>query len=227
MRTVVPSGARRIRTRGRALYPIFSQIPGRRAVILSMKHQIEKRHEGMMKFFKPELYIRYNSPDDAEADRADEEWEKAIGNYKIHLSKWSNFMNGSVKELAKKLCLHDAEVLSIQENLPDPSYPPLFYPFPVATIFLTDNGNNTNLVYFLWDEIGESCPKGEWPFSKLRTHWLYDEIDVEQLGHYLPRYWHRILLSDGRVVSIPFFDVIIQTFAEQNSATAIITKKRA
>jgi len=47
-----------------------------------MKHQIEKRPEAMMKFFTPELYIRCNSTDDAEADRADEDWEKAIRDYK-------------------------------------------------------------------------------------------------------------------------------------------------
>jgi hypothetical protein len=39
----------------------------------------------MMKFFTPELYIRYNSKEDAEADRADEDWEKSIRNYKSHL----------------------------------------------------------------------------------------------------------------------------------------------
>jgi len=62
--------------------PTFSLIQGRRPVTRSMKHQIEKRPEAMMKFFTPELYIRCNSTDDAEADRADEDWEKAIRDYK-------------------------------------------------------------------------------------------------------------------------------------------------
>jgi len=192
-----------------------------------MKHQIERRPEAMMKFFTPELYIRYNSTDDAEADRADEDWEKAIRDYKNHLTKHSKDMNDRVKDLAEMLCLHDAELLSIQEDVPSSYTPPLFFPFPVATISLKDNGNITNLVYFLWSEIGQSRPEEEWPFSKLRTHWLYDELDVERHPPYFPRYWHRILLSDGRVISIPFFDVIIQSFSQQNPETAIITKKRA
>jgi len=31
-----------------------------------------------MRFFTPELFIRFNSPDDMEADRADADWEAAI-----------------------------------------------------------------------------------------------------------------------------------------------------
>ncbi len=30
-----------------------------------------------MEFFKPGLYVRYNSEDDTIADRADREWERA------------------------------------------------------------------------------------------------------------------------------------------------------
>ncbi len=180
-----------------------------------------------MKFFTPELYIRYNSTDDAEADRADEDWEKAIRDYKNHLAKQSKDMNDRVKELAENLCLHDAELLSIQEDVPYSDAPPLFFPFPVATIALRHSGNMTNLTYFLWSEIGQSRSEEEWPFSKLRAHWLYDELDMEQHSSYFRRYWHRILLSDGRVISIPFFDVIIQSYSEQDPDTAIITKKRA
>ena len=112
-----------------------------------------------MKFFTPELYIRFNSTDDAEADRADEDWEKAIRDYKKHLAKHSEDMNDRVKDLAENLCLHDAELLSIQADVPSSYTPPLFFPFPVATISLRDNGNITNLVYFLWSEIGQSRPE--------------------------------------------------------------------
>jgi hypothetical protein len=109
----------------------------------------------MMKLFTPELYIRYNSKEDAEADRADEDWEKSIRNYKSHLGKHSKDMNDRVKELAESVCLHDAELLSIQEDVPYSYTPPLFFPFPVATISLRDSGNMTNLIYFLWSEIGQ------------------------------------------------------------------------
>ena len=54
-----------------------------------------------MKFFTPELYIRCNSTDDVDTDRADEEWEKALRDYKKHLVKHSKDMNDRVKDLAE------------------------------------------------------------------------------------------------------------------------------
>ena len=38
-----------------------------------------------MKFFTPELYQRFNSPDDGVADHADQEWEQALQDYERHL----------------------------------------------------------------------------------------------------------------------------------------------
>ena len=52
-------------------------------------------------------------------------------------------------------------------------------------------------------------------------------IDFETRQTYPTLYWHRILLSDSRVISIPFFDVVVQAFAEQSPETAILTKRRA
>jgi hypothetical protein len=34
-------------------------------------------------------------------------------------------------------------------------------------------------------------------------------------------------LSDGRVIAIPFFDVVIQMFTEQDPEPSIITRRRA
>jgi hypothetical protein len=181
-----------------------------------------------MKFFTPELYLRYNSADETEANRADEEWERTLRQYRNHLKKKSKNMSDRVKDLAERLCLHDAEWLSLQADVPSPCIPPLF-PFSswVATLAVRSNGNITVLIYFLWKEIEQSHPREEWPFSKLSMHWLYDEIDVKERPSYLPLYWHRILWSDGRVVSIPFFDVVIQSFSEQNPESALVTKNRA
>src|SRR6476646_1790579 len=67
-----------------------------------------------MQYFKPELYLRYNSRDDATADRADRDWEKAIHAYEEHLSKFAEEMNDHVKDLAENLCLHDAQLISSQ-----------------------------------------------------------------------------------------------------------------
>jgi hypothetical protein len=181
----------------------------------------------MMKFFTPELYLRYNSPDDSIADLADEEWERAIRGYKDHLVKYSSDMNDRVRELAENLCLHDAELLSIQEDVPNPLVPHLFPPFRVAIISLRSGERITNLIYFLWSEIEQSRPEVDWPFSKLRTHWLYDELDVERHPSSYPKCRHTILWSDGRVLSIPFLDVVVQSFSQQNPEAALIIKKRA
>ena len=181
-----------------------------------------------MKFFTPELYRRFNSPDDTIADRADEEWERAVRDYKSYLSEHSVGMNDRVKELAEGRSLHDAELLSIQEDVPDRYHPtPLNAPVPVATVSVRDGGEITNLIYLLWSRMEQSPPEADWPFSGLRTHWLYDEIDVEPRPSYFPFYRHEILWSDGRVVSIPFFDVIIQSYSDREPETAIVAKTRA
>ena len=181
----------------------------------------------MMKFFTPGLYLRYNSADESIADLADEEWERALLEYKNHLLKYSGDMDDRVRELAEDLCLHDAELLSIQEDVPNSPIPALFFPFRVAIVTLGSGERMTNLIYFLWSAIEQSRPEGEWPFSKLRTHWLYDELDVERHPPYYPKYRHTILWSDGRVVSIPFLDVVIQSFSRQNPEPALIMKTRA
>jgi len=187
-----------------------------------MKPQIEKRSESRMKFFKPELYLRYNSRDDAVADRADREWEEAIHAYKQNLNKFSQKMNHHVKDLAENLCFHDAQVLSSQGYL---SARPLQSVVRTWFISLRSNGKIVNVLYLLWGEARVSTAQKKWPFSKLCTHWLYDEVDFEPDPPFL--YWHRILLSDGRVISIPFFDVLIDSFPEQSSESAISSRGRA
>lgn len=177
-----------------------------------------------MKFFKPGLYLRYNSSDDTVADRADREWERAIRAYREHLETIANQMNDRVKELAEGLCLHDAELLSIQVDAsPGRTKRPPVLP-GVATVSLKRAGTIVDLFYPLWEEVGETTAPKDWPFSRLQTHWLYDEIDVVESGR-SPRYWHRILFSDGRVVSIPFAEVIIHTFSDKNPQPAIISRR--
>lgn len=108
-----------------------------------------------------------------------------------------------------------------------PKLKPLQFPFAVATISLRDSGTISNLVYFLWDKLGQTRIKKQWPFSKRHSHWLYDEIDVRRETSTQPLYVHRILLSDGRTLTVPFFDVVVQAFSETPSETTIVRKKRA
>ena len=46
---------------------------------------------------------------------------------------------------------------------------------------------------------------------------------ADWLAEAVPLYHHRIFLSDGRVVSVPFFDVVVHSFSEQNAQSAIIS----
>jgi hypothetical protein len=177
-----------------------------------------------MRFFTPDLYLSYNSSNDEDADLADEEWEEALRDYRSHLASFSNEMNPRVKELAEIACLHDAELLSLQEDIPEPFLTPLS-PFPVATISLRQGSRIFVLIYTLWGKLVQyPSPKG-WPFSKGRSHWLYDEIDLERRQPRL--YWHRVLFSDGRVIGVPFVDAIVQSFSEDHPEPSIVSRTRA
>jgi hypothetical protein len=192
-----------------------------------MKLRTDERSERRMKFFKPSLYVRYNSDDDAIADRADREWERAIRAYEEHLETFADQMNEGVKHVAEILCLHDAEILSFQADIP---IHPLFQSSPfspgAAAIWLKSGGNLVNLFYLLWEEVHESASSQRWPFSKLHVHWLYDEIDRAE-APWPSVFWHRILLSDGRVISIPFSDVIVNTFSGDNPQSVVIAQGKA
>jgi len=175
------SDARHTRAAGRTHYPTTNPTRGRRQATRFMKPQIEKPSEQAMKFFKPELFIRFNSADDDEADRADEEWEAAISAYREHLDGLRDQMPSQVKILAG-LCLHDAELLACEQKI-EPFFPiSPFEPFPfwsgIAILSIRKGDEIISLIYALWDRVLEHPPEGEWPFSKLRTHWLYDEVDV-------------------------------------------------
>lgn len=166
-----------------------------------------------MRFFTPELYLQFNSSDDEVADRADEAWGRAVQEYRQHLDGIRSQMPSQVREVAE-LCLHDAEVLGLEEVpqafLP---YPEPFWPGPlwttVALMTLQREEKLTVLVYMLWDRVRQHPGLEDWPFTKTRKHWLYDEMDVA--SEHRPAFLHRILFSDGSVVEVPFVSVIMSS----------------
>jgi hypothetical protein len=172
-----------------------------------------------MKFFTPELFIKFNSSDAAEADRADEEWEEAIRAYRQHLDSLRDQMPSQVARLAN-LCLHDAEILACDQPI-EPFFPiSAFEPFPFwsgfAILSVRQEDRIISLIYVLWDRVRDYLPGEEWPFSRLRRHWLYDEVDVSpnRRGMFL----HRVLLSDGTVMEIPFLSALIHSFPWKEGA---------
>jgi hypothetical protein len=172
-----------------------------------------------MRFFTPELYVQFNSPDDAEADRADEAWEAATRAYRQHLDRIRDRLPSQVRKLAE-LCLHDAALLACSPHqdiaFPSQSAGPPFWSV-LAVLSLKQEQTVTNLIYMLWDWVREYAPQGDWPFSEERKHWLYDEIDVatDARGAFL----HRVLFSDGSVMEIPFLAAVIHRFVLQQAGS--------
>jgi hypothetical protein len=171
-----------------------------------------------MRFFTPELYIRFNSQDDEEADRADEAWEEAIQEYRRHLDGLRDRMSSPVKKLAE-LSLHDAELLACDELSGPFPFRPRFEPFPfepfpywlgLAIVSVKQDRNIVSLIYTLSDHITRYPPRNAWPFSKARMHWLYDELDL--IAGRRETFVHRVLFSNGEVIEIPFVSVLIHSF---------------
>lgn len=167
-----------------------------------------------MRFFTPDLYVRFNSPDDPEADEADAAWEAALAGYREHLDRLRDRMSPQVRKLAG-LCLHDAELLACDQAV-EPAFPFPFEPFgfpplwsAMAVVSVKHEGQVTSLVYALWDRLREYPAAAGWPFSRARTHWLYDEVDLAPGPR--PAFLHRILLSDGRVLEVPFLSAFVHT----------------
>lgn len=176
----------------------------------SMKPPIEKPSDSGMRFFTPELYIRFNSPDDEIADRANEEWEEALAGYGEQLAQLRPKMPAAVRQL-EELSLHDADFLGMDlQNQPltgwnGHSDANLWLEF--AILSLQVKTEVLTLIYTIWDHVRESQMESDWPFSKERLHWMYDEIDLAPNRNEL--FVHRILFSDGSVVEIPFRSVMI------------------
>ncbi len=160
-----------------------------------------------MRYFTPDLFARYNSADEAVADEADAEWEAALAAYRAHLDAVRGELPPPVRELAE-LCLHDAELLG--DRPADPS---------VAVVMLSQQGSFVVLVYSLWEQVREQPAPPDWPFSKQRTHWLYDELDIARGAE--GRFLHRVLLSDGRALEIPFRSVILRRIPAPQSGVPV------
>jgi hypothetical protein len=191
------------------LFLIINRTQGRPQGIPFMKHLIEKSSDNIMRFFTPELYLRFNSADDEIADLANEEWEKALQAYQHHLDSIRERMPSQVRNLAE-LCLHDAEVLGLQKEQPVFPLAEPFFPGPfwsvVAIVTLRQEQTIWTLIYLLWDRVREYPAREDWPFSRLRKHWLYDEVDVAR--DFRGGFLHRILFSDGSIVEMPFVTAI-------------------
>ena len=193
---------------------VFSKRRCRSSVLLAAQPIIPA-----MKYFTAELYQRFNSFDVDEAERADEAWDKAEAAYKERLARIREHMPSQVVKLSE-LCLHDALVVSrVEQAEPagafdffDATHPgPLpFVWTAVAIIAVTLDEEVISLIYALSDHIHtREAPQG-WRFSKIQEQWLYDEVDL--MDDHRGPFIHRIMLSTGITLEIPFVSVIIHRF---------------
>jgi len=107
-----------------------------------------------------------------------------------------------VRKLAG-LCLHDAELIGFDEAFQAAGS----FWSALASFVLQDGGRVHTLAYALADRVERGRPPEDSPFSKERPHWLHDEIAVRPEGGFV----HRILFSDGGVMTVPFVAVHLAT----------------
>jgi hypothetical protein len=127
--------------------------------------------------------------------------------------------------------LHDALILSRREEIQagGPPVPPdvAFHEFPfpmrfffpswtaICVVTVKDEDTIRSLIYCLRDGVQIKSSR-EWPFSKEGEHWLYDEVEVfrtERWPMFPGGFIHRILLSSGVELEIPFTTLFIHEFS--------------
>lgn len=182
-----------------------------------------------MKYFRPELYVQLNSPDEALADAAEEAIERANDAYCQRWRQIQPHLSPSVVRFGEQHCLHDADVFA-PARLADPT--PTASPGDV--VIVTQNVNtlypeHLNTLIFLYyagaEEPTITTPVISDVFNAVQPHWLYDEFDVIEPGVFS----HSILISDGRVVTIHFREFryhvarIISPAALASAGTASLT----
>lgn len=141
-----------------------------------------------MKYFTADLYERFNSRDVDVADRADDQWKKAEVRYEARLQRIRGSLPAVVRELADKLCLHDAEVMAIGETRGR------------ASIVAKQRDKLYWLSYGLTSKVESKGPRRSTTFFGGPAYWLYDEVDMPAADHFV----HRILLRDGREITLKF-----------------------
>lgn len=149
-----------------------------------------------MKYFTPELYLRFNSRDRKIVEKAHAQWEEALVKYRQHLAHIAPRLTPSTRNIAETLCLHDAEYLGLslpQFERPDNS---------LAVLSTRREATSVLLVYVLAEEPLIQQVSQKWPYSQEAVHWLYDEFDLSDGVQQ-----HEVLLSNGCVLTLRFYEM--------------------
>jgi hypothetical protein len=147
-----------------------------------------------MKFFTPDLLQRGDSLEDDVADAASEEWERALGRYR---RRWRAIRSALPKAAQRfhdeRICLHDAQVLSVARD--EDRLLILLEPEPPA--------RTTVVLTFLLDGDPVIDPEAL-PDRGARTFvtWMYEEWDVDRQK----RCTFEVLLTNGWSIKLRFRD---------------------
>ena len=149
-----------------------------------------------MKYFTPQLFVELNSEDPVIADRAEAAWEATQEAYEKHLAVIRSKLPQPVQRIADELSLHDAIIVNI-EHSPER-----------AALWVRDGGTLYVLAYALKERLEVARPVRSGVFSAERVRWLYDEVDIVRRDIYC----HRVLFSDGHVMTAVFGQLELSVF---------------
>ena len=152
-----------------------------------MKRHTEKPSKRGMRFFTPELYLRFNLGERRRAaDQADEDWERAIRDYRAHMEEIGDqFTSGTAKTGSIFVC-NDAELLAWSEAIEAARSGPRLMPQTnprmvgcMRAILSLRQGSGASPICSICYGIAfcvSPAILSNWPFSPERKHWLYDEF---------------------------------------------------
>lgn len=149
-----------------------------------------------MRFFTKELFERRQSEDDAVLDGSEEEWERALEAYDLHLQALAGQLPAQIRQF-QELLLHDALVQSIGRH------------GNRLIMILRQDIPPRDLVIASYDLEGEPTLE---KFSRNARDWSrptdfnFDEFDViDQNGHAC--YLQEIVFGNGWLLRLPFRDL--------------------
>ncbi len=155
-----------------------------------------------MKWFTPDLLLRFGSEDDQSADAASDEWEQISKRYADHLRKIHSALPEPARAL-DRFPLHDARVLEIGW---DDKSSRLF-----IVLRLEEGAEQGVQLDYHLTAAPAVCEHGELYEEEAPLEWLYDELDVLE-GTNPPVFAHSILFSKGLEIQVEFTGIEVRPY---------------
>jgi hypothetical protein len=153
-----------------------------------------------MKYFTPDLLVRFGSEDDAIANAAQEEWDNACDRYGQYLDSIKGQLPPGLQYLEEHYQLHDAEVRGLGKQ-----------GHSFVMVLQLDSPPQP-LVTLTFDLMDEPTINEDTLPQQLRSRgvveWQYDELEL--LPGEPPTWSWSVLLSNGWEVTLRFRSVQVQ-----------------